>query len=173
MKRLVVMGEGQGEYEALPLLVSRVINEKIPAAHGQLFVDSASFKIGEVQSLAARNFAKWHRLLKAAAKRPHIGGILVVLDGDLPKVLGNPFCAARIATQLAEETRIDGAGAVFSVGVVFACREFESWFINRGSLQELNHWPDASCRTAARASIQARRLHPATLSRIHATQRAG
>jgi hypothetical protein len=40
-----------------------------------------------------------------------------------------PFCAMRAARLLAAEARNVGGGGCFSVAVVFACMEFESWLI--------------------------------------------
>ena len=55
--------------------------------------------------------------------------MLVVLDGDSDQVLGQPFCARTVAQQLTEQARTIGAGSTFSLAIVIACLEFESWLI--------------------------------------------
>src|SRR5207247_2623734 len=42
---------------------------------------------------------------------------------------GNVFCAANVARSLASEAATVGGGANFSVAVVFARQEYESWLI--------------------------------------------
>lgn len=42
---------------------------------------------------------------------------------------GQPFCAMRAAQILVQEAREVGTGRRFSLAVVFACQEFESWFV--------------------------------------------
>lgn len=81
-------------------------------------------------------FGKWHRLLKVCQQRENLGAVLVLLDGDSNwvwnrkgPVKGQPFCAMRAAQILAQEAREVGAGRRFSLAVVFACQEFESWFV--------------------------------------------
>jgi hypothetical protein len=69
-------------------------------------------------------------LAKYAVKRKDLGGVLTVLDGDAKRrVLGSEFCARDHARQLVSMARAEGAGAIFSLSVVFACKEFESWLI--------------------------------------------
>jgi len=45
------------------------------------------------------------------------------------KVGGQPFCAMHAARRLAEEAREVGGGSLFSVAIVFARIEYESWLI--------------------------------------------
>lgn len=53
-----------------------------------------------------------------------------MLDGDCPPARGGKqFCAAAVARELADVARTCGGGTQFSVAIVFACLEFESWFI--------------------------------------------
>ncbi|MDZ7617114.1 MAG: DUF4276 family protein, partial [Patescibacteria group bacterium] len=57
------------------------------------------------------------------------GGVLVVLDGDVKNIGTSPFCARNIARFLANEAKTVGGGSKFSVAVVFARQEYESWLI--------------------------------------------
>ncbi len=127
-KRLVLLVEGQGDVEAAPVLLKRLLGEY--HAFDIVFPDPAPFRVGEYGRISRNDFGEWRRFLEAAAKRRDLGGCLLLLDGDSPlKVEGQAFCAARAARRLAEEARKVGAGAVFSVAIVFACMEFESWLI--------------------------------------------
>ena len=71
----------------------------------------------------------WKKKLQAALKRGDIGGILLLLDGDIKKVQGVDFCAVSVARNLANAARDVGGGTTFSVAVTFAIKEFESWLI--------------------------------------------
>jgi len=127
-KRLVLLVEGQGDVEAAPVLLGRLLNEY--GAFDLVFVDPAPLRVGAYSNISREEFGKWRRYLLAAAKRQDVGGCLLLLDGDSPiKVDGAPFCAMRAARRLADEARRVGAGRLFSVAIVFACMEYESWLI--------------------------------------------
>jgi hypothetical protein len=127
-KRLVLFVEGQGDVEAAPVLLKRLLSEY--NAFDTVVPDPNPFRVGEYSKICKGDCAEWRRLLLAAAKRRNFGGCLLLLDGDSrTKIEGEPFCAMRAARHLAEEARKVGAGSVFSVAIVFACMEFESWLI--------------------------------------------
>jgi hypothetical protein len=127
-KRLLLLVEGQGDVEAAPVLLKRLLDEY--RAFEIVCPDPNPFRVGEYSKVSRSDFGEWRRLLRAAAKRPNLGGCLLVLDGDSrTKVDGKPFCAMRAARHLADEARKVGAGTRFSVAIVFACMEFESWLI--------------------------------------------
>lgn len=127
MKRLVLFLEGQGDIKAAPVLVKRLLTEM--NAWDCVSLDTRPFRVGAVNKLLRDNCQKWVRLLGDAARRPNIGGVLLLLDGDIRRIDGERFCAARIARRLAQEATRARAGELFSVAVVFACQEFESWLI--------------------------------------------
>ena len=59
-----------------------------------------------------------------------MAGCLVLLDGDCDFCRDRQrFCARHAAIDLAAAARNAGGGTLFSVAVVFACQEFESWLI--------------------------------------------
>jgi hypothetical protein len=60
-----------------------------------------------------------------------------------------PFCAAQAARQLAVRAQHAGAGNVFSVACVFACREYESWLL--AGLESLRGKPLPGGRAGVRA----------------------
>ena len=127
-KRLVLLVEGQGDVEAAPLLLKRLLGEY--GAFEVVFPDPNPFRVGEYSKISRNEFGEWRRFLQAAAKRKSLGGCLLLLDGDSrTKVDGEPFCAMRAARRLADEARKVGGGSLFSVAIVFACMEFESWLI--------------------------------------------
>lgn len=127
MKRIVLFVEGEGEAEALPKLVKRLLTEL--QAWDAVYLDEDTFRVGEVNKLVKNDYREWKRKLGTSLKRRNVGGVLLVLDGDAKKVGGEPFCAAKVGKSLAREARSVGAGASFSVAVVFARQEFESWLI--------------------------------------------
>jgi hypothetical protein len=70
------------------------------------------------------------RLLQAAARtRKNLGGVLLLLDGDLRRFQGQPFCARDAGYYLSERARAAGAGSLFSAASVLALQEYESWLI--------------------------------------------
>jgi hypothetical protein len=129
-KRLVLLVEGPGDVEAAPILVKRLLKEY--AAFDAVLLDQLPpFRVGDYSKIKKNDFGEWRRLLQAAVTtRKDVGGCVLLLDGDSPiQVEGKSFCAARAARILAAEAMKVGAGAVFSLAIVFACMEFESWLI--------------------------------------------
>jgi hypothetical protein len=127
MKRIVLFVEGEGESAAVPKLVRKLLTEK--NAWDAVILDDNPFRVGEVTRLLKDNFLEWKRKLSACQKRQELGGVLLLLDGDLHKVGGKTFCAASVARSLAIESKPVGGGVTFSVAVVFARQEYESWLI--------------------------------------------
>ena len=128
MKRLVLMVEGDGDREAAPVLVKRILTEQDAWAH--LILDPRPFVIGGFPQLARDDFSTWRRFLRAAAKRKNFGGCLTILDGDCKgKFDGQAFCAMSAARRLSVQARETGAGAIFSLAIAIACQEYESWLI--------------------------------------------
>jgi hypothetical protein len=113
MKRLVLLGEGHGEVSALPVLVDRLRREKDP--RNTLFVDHDVIRgpnpVKWDKQAARPDYRKWVSRITLAARWRDVGGVLAIYDGDLPS-----FPAA-------------GAGKTFSLAVVFACIEYETWII--------------------------------------------
>lgn len=127
MRRLILFVEGDGESDAVPTLVKRLLNEK--GDWNDLFLDDAAFRVGSIDKLVKADFRDWKRYLAAGLKRSNVAGVLLILDGDIEKVGGKAFCAAAAARSLAVEAKHVGAGRTFSVAVVFAIQEFETWLI--------------------------------------------
>ena len=150
-KRLVIMVEGEGDKEAALILVKRLLVEQ--SGFDAVFLDPHPMKIGHYAEVCKKEngkpFGKWLRLLQKCWKRSNLGGVLLLLDGDSDYVWNasgpvktQPFCVMQAAKILAQEARKVGAGSHFSVAVVFACQEFESWFIAAANYFVGKHFPD-------------------------------
>lgn len=137
-KRLVLLVEGPGDVEAAPILVRRLLKEY--SAHDALVLDDLPPlclhggypKLRKFDRIRKTwDFGEWRRLLRMALKtRKNMGGCLLLLDGDSKSdVDGNAFCAMQAAQRLVAEAEATGAGNLFSLAIVFACKEFESWLI--------------------------------------------
>jgi hypothetical protein len=134
MKRLVLMGEGEGERESLFVLTKKLLDPI--AAWDTLWLDSNVITVGDLPGLLSdskrkgQDQTKWLSRLRHATKRSNLGAILVVLDGDAKnRALEKPFCAREHAKQLGLLAASIGAGTLFSMAIVFACKEYESWLI--------------------------------------------
>jgi hypothetical protein len=134
MKRLVLVGEGYGEVSALPVLVRRLLQEK--DTRHTLFVDHevirGPYPVKWDKQAAILNYSKWVSRVALAAQRGEVGGVLAIYDGDLPALpagSGSRFCAATAARAMTDAAAGVGAGKLFSLAVVFACVEYETWII--------------------------------------------
>ncbi len=137
MKRLVLIGEGHGEVSALPCLALKLLRESNAQQH--LAVDPdvirARNPLGLLKWSRDENRADpglWLHYLRAAVRRPQLGGVLALFDGDaqhFPAGSTAPFCAAIAAASMVQAATHVGAGKTFSLAVVFACVEFETWII--------------------------------------------
>ena len=127
MKRLVLFVEGEGEAEAVPRLVKRLLTEQ--NAWDAVSLDDNTFRVGEINKLVKDNYREWKRKLAASLKRRDVGGVLLLLDGDVKKIGAEAFCAAKVAKSLASQATEVNGGKTFSVAVVFARQEYESWLI--------------------------------------------
>jgi hypothetical protein len=127
MRRLVLFVEGDGDGDAAPALVKRLITDA--GEWNDILLDDNPLRVGEVGKLVREDFRDWKRFLGVSLKRPEVGGVLRILDGDIEKVGSKAFCAATIARSLASAATHLGAGETFSVAVVFARQEYETWLI--------------------------------------------
>jgi len=136
MKRLVLLGEGYGEVSALPVLVRRLLREK--DVSGLLYVDrdvirgSPSRLIKWDRHSNQPDFTEWVSRVRLAARRRDVGAILALYDGDakaFPAGSASPFCAATAAKSMAEAAVSAEAGKLFSLAVIFAVTEYETWLV--------------------------------------------
>ena len=133
-KRIVLFVEGHGDHAAAPILIQRLLREN--GGNDIAFVDPSTFRVGELAKITGKSLSKWERYLLAAAKHRDLGGVLLLLDGDCTEMrlddpdVALPFCIQTAAWFLAERAKALALGKQFSVGVVFASREYESWIIS-------------------------------------------
>lgn len=129
-KRLVLFVEGKGDERAVRELVRRSLGTFGPQLYEWLYVDEHVFRVKGLHHLTSQNYGNWKRFLGAACKRDNLGGVFVLLDGDTrARELGRDFCPVAEARNLVRAALDCGAGARFSLSVVFAIQEFESWMI--------------------------------------------
>ena len=140
MTRLVLFVEGDGETDAVPALVKRLLAQK--GDWSDVLLDDKPFRVGSVDKLVKDDFHNWKRYLGASLKRSNVGGVLLILDGDIAKLGGKAFCAADAARSLARAATGVGAGQTFSVAVVFARQEYETWLIAGIASLAGKHLPD-------------------------------
>lgn len=126
-KRLVSFVEGQGDAAATPILLSKIVTEL--SGHDIAYVDPSPFTIKGIGQLSGKNAANWPNKLRAAALRGNLGGVLLLIDGDSDRFEDRAFCPVQAAQTLSERARGAGAGTIFSVVIVFACQEYESWLL--------------------------------------------
>jgi len=137
MKRLVLIGEGRGETAALPTLAARLLRDT--GAADVLYPYGNVMRLGNISGLMTQKttpgqweLSKWLNYLHAAAKQPDLGAVLTVFDGDakvFPAGSQTPFCPCEVASRMALAAADAGAGHTFSLAVVFACTEFETWLV--------------------------------------------
>ncbi len=128
MKRLVLFVEGDADVDAVPILVRKILTDL--DLWDSVILEKAPFRIGSSYSISGKHKAKWVNHLKSAMKRRDVGGVLVILDGDADDWEGQkPFCASIAARTLVERAKETGAGTTYSLGLVFACLEYESWLL--------------------------------------------
>jgi hypothetical protein len=123
--RIIPFVEGQGDVSSIPILIRRVLQDKMPETlEASPIHISRPWRVGHVHKISGNNSNGWTRYLTAAATQG-ASAVLLVLDGDnLPG-----GCPVQVAQSLAEVAKLCGAGKTFSVAVVFAMQEIESWFI--------------------------------------------
>ncbi len=114
-KTLSLIVEGDGEVEALPVLVRRIAAILSPELHLNIP------RPVRVQRSKIRKPDEMEKAIQlAAAKGGRGAGILILLDAD-------DDCPAVLVPELTR--RAQNCRADLPISVVLACREFESWFI--------------------------------------------
>lgn len=150
MKRLVLCVEGEGDVEAIPALVGRLLSELPPDLQGHTFLDNRPLRVGGVEKITGKNRqSEWTRFLQNARMRRDLGAVLLILDGDADTVEDMPFCAAHVARMLAVRAAEAGGGTAFSVAVVFIRQEYESLLIAAAK-----HLPGISAETKLPADVE-------------------
>ena len=133
---MVLLGEGHGEVSALPILVQKLLKEK--EATRRLPLDKNVIRFGASRVFRWRraerrpDFSEWVNGVTLAGRRSDGGAVLAIYDGDFksfPPGSGISFCPATAAKEFASAATQAGAGITFSLSVVFACVEYETWLV--------------------------------------------
>ena len=107
--------EGHGDAEAVPILISRIVQTLDPACHIEV---TRPIRIPKSKLLRPGEF---ERAVEFAFRRSRPqGAVLVLIDAD-------EDCPAELAPQLME--RVRQARSDVTTSVVLPKREFEAWFI--------------------------------------------
>jgi Domain of unknown function (DUF4276) len=132
-KRLVLFVEGEGDERAMPALVKMFLRATPEVWQ---FLDHNPkrdvHRVGNANDLAVRDRSgksRWERQLLMAMKAGNLGGVLLVIDGDLKKFQKDDFNHIQVARHFAASARETGAGEKYSVGIVISRQEYESWLI--------------------------------------------
>lgn len=115
MPKICLLVEGEGEEAAAPLLVRRILHERMGLWDwnaGQALI---------VRSLGTLS-RKLDSFIRYTQKDPDCAGVLILLDLDNANQ-----CPRAIAVDLAAEIRL--LNETVPVAVVFARREYEAWFL--------------------------------------------
>lgn len=123
--KIAIICEGDGECEAMPTLATRLL-QRLNAPE---FVTLPPMRLGGLHKVAspAEDGTFWRNKVRYAGQRAK--AVLAVFDGDADNFRGEPFCEVTAAKWLASEACSVGAGANFSLAVVIAMQEYETWLI--------------------------------------------
>lgn len=115
MLRIVPIVEGDGEVEAVPLLLGKLV---AGMGRPEIGISRPPLNAGSCSNLT--KFGGLERFVQTAALRPDCGAILVLMDAD-------KGCPLKIAQDFV--ARITALGTKHSVVVVIAKCEYEAWFL--------------------------------------------
>ena len=116
MVKIVAIVEGDGEVEAVPLLIRRIAAEVSPLVPPEVL---KPIRVRRQRIVREGDLDRYVGL--AAARAGDGGGILIILDA-------NGDCPAELASVILQ--RAHAARADLRVEVVLAKREYEAWFIS-------------------------------------------
>lgn len=148
---VVCVVEGQGDAQAIPLLLRRLVAEM-----GENLKSPKPLRVPKSRLLKDQ----LERTIELASRKVgRDGGILVVLDAD-------DDCPAQLGPEVLSRAR--SARADMAIGVVVAKREFEAWLIasaesvagKRGLQQDLHPPPDPESITGAKEWLSQRMARP-------------
>ena len=126
---IVPIVEGPGDVKAAPILLRRVLHERM----GKYHVAVKKPKLARGKPNLSTRFEEF---LGHAKRTPECAAILVVLDADRD-------CPRELGTQLARRARDSGIG--IPIAVVCAKREYENWFLasDEGFTGDVEEYSDA------------------------------
>jgi hypothetical protein len=113
MPKIVPIVEGDGEMEAVPILLRRILHDKLEAYDWRVGLPKKAHGLTTLRK-------KLPNFIRYAQIEPEATHILIILDLD-------DGCPMVEAQALAEEIRLLAPN--LPVAVVFAHREYEAWFL--------------------------------------------
>ena len=130
MKRLVLFVEGDGDVQAVPIMVKRLLSEF--GLWDSIQLDENPFRIGGVERISGEQehqAALAQGAFASALKRRDVGGSACGSRRRCEIVGGRTVLCGKAAQALVDRAKETGAGKTYSLGIAFACREFETWFL--------------------------------------------
>jgi hypothetical protein len=116
--------EGQGDVEALPLLLKKIFAEEFIGIHKFKYNFAIPYDAKGKGNLTIEEAGKGiERFLEIARLESDCAGVLVLIDADKEDVK----CPPKLAKNLAERSR--KLGLPFPVAIVVAVCEYESWLL--------------------------------------------
>lgn len=112
MRAIISLVEGQGDEKAMPTLITKVLSD----LNNWNWYPGSCIRVSSLGKL--RKQLQWY--LSNAVNIKNCGAILIALDLD-------DGCPKKEALQLAKEIR--PLNLAVPVAIVFACREYEVWFL--------------------------------------------
>ena len=121
-KRLVIFAEGEGDAQALPILLQKMLTHQFQDEwYEWVFVDPDVFRIKGVDNLGSKTAEKFVRWTQVAQSRGQFGGLLVVLDADSTR----STCLLDDVRTLVNFLQSTGAGITYPAAVVLLQQEYE------------------------------------------------
>lgn len=117
MISVIPVVEGNGDVDALPELLNRILSQKFNRY--DIIVPQGKSKVVKANG-RQKLIGKLEKFLRHAQNKPNCGAILVLVDSDND-------CPVTLAQQLSQ--RCESIGARCPVQVVCAHRSYESWFL--------------------------------------------
>lgn len=117
MTSIVPVVEGDGDADALPGLLNRILLQRFKRY--DIVVPEGKSKVVKTNG-RPKLISKLERFLRHAQNKPNCGAILVLVDADMD-------CPVTLAQQLSQ--RCEQIGTRCPIQVVCAHRSYESWFL--------------------------------------------
>lgn len=139
MPRISLIVEGDGEVDAVPSLLTKILRTE---QMWDWFADDRPIRVGNPHNLKR----KLEQYLRLAAGRKDCAGILILLDLDE----GCPVHEARALADQVRELQLP-----YPVAIVLAYREYETWFL--ASLDTVVGQGDLPAGLVYQGDVEARR----------------
>ena len=166
MKRLVLFVEGDGDVQAVPILVKRLLSEF--GLWDSIQLDENPFRIGGVERISGRQEHQqlWVNRLRAALKRCDVAQCLWFSTATRNPGRANRFVRRRLHKHWSSARRKPEQERRFRLGSLLHAAS-----LRPGSLRESNHWRENASPMDDPACNSIRQSGPAILERNPAERR--